>query len=467
AQPDMSGRHWEFVSESLAELNRDLTALGTPLFIRVGDAIEILDDLASASDVAAIWSHEETGNGWTFQRDKRVSLWAKSKGIQFNEFPQGGVIRGLKNRDGWAKKWDGFMARPMAQPPALSPLDDAIEGSAAIPSVNDLHIKADPCPGRQKGGRSEGLRLLRSFLEERAEPYRRAMSGPVSGKKHCSRLSPHLAYGTLSMREVAQATWRRQRDLKSSPSVSGKWPGAMTSFNGRLHWRHHFMQKLEDAPHIEFRNMHRGMDGVRPDTPDPVRLAAFENGETGIPFVDACLRCLNETGWMNFRMRAMLQAFASYHLWLPWRVSGLVLARLFTDYEPGIHWSQVQMQSGTTGINTIRIYNPIKQGNDQDPDGSFTRRWLPELANVPDWAVQEPWKWEHVEKLGDRYPRPIVDPAAAAREAKDRIFAARKSTAFRRTADAIQQRHGSRRSGMRMTGSRPKASSKTQLELDL
>ncbi|MEL6678211.1 MAG: FAD-binding domain-containing protein, partial [Pseudomonadota bacterium] len=184
--------------------------------------------------------------------------------------------------------------------------------------------------------------------------------------------------------------------------------------------------------------------------PNAERLEAFASGQTGFPFVDACMRCLRDTGWMNFRMRAMLQAFASYHLWLPWRDSGLVLARLFTDYEPGIHWSQVQMQSGTTGINTVRIYNPVKQGLDQDPDGSFTRRWVPELAEVSDAELQEPWKFGEI----SAYPPRIVDHVAAAREAKEKVYAQRRGAEFRAEAQAIQSRHGSRRSGMRNRGTR-------------
>jgi deoxyribodipyrimidine photo-lyase len=170
---------------------------------------------------------------------------------------------------------------------------------------------------------------------------------------------------------------------------------------------------------------------------------AWEKGETGIPFVDACMRSLNATGWLNFRMRSMLMAVASYHLWLDWRQPGLHLARMFTDYEPGIHWSQVQMQSGTTGMNTIRIYNPVKQGRDQDPTGAFTRRWLPELADVPDAVLQEPWRWEGAARL--RYPAPIVDVAEAARMAREAVWAVRKSEGFAPQAARIVDRHASRK----------------------
>jgi len=170
------------------------------------------------------------------------------------------------------------------------------------------------------------------------------------------------------------------------------------------------------------------------------------------------MRALIASGWINFRMRAMLMSVASYHLWLPWRESGLQLARLFVDYEPGIHWSQCQMQSGTTGINTIRVYNPIKQGQDHDPDGVFLRRWLPELAAVPAVHLHEPWTMTPALQerigcvLGVHYPLPIVDPLAAARDARERIWARRRELGFAELADAIQQRHGSRRSGLKASG---------------
>jgi deoxyribodipyrimidine photo-lyase len=166
------------------------------------------------------------------------------------------------------------------------------------------------------------------------------------------------------------------------------------------------------------------------------------------------MRALRATGWLNFRMRAMLQAVASYQLWLDWRDTGPVLARAFTDYEPGIHWSQVQMQSGTTGINTIRMYNPVKQGLDQDPDGDFTRRWVPELRAVPGALIHEPWRLAPIERadrgcvLGRDYPAPVVDLAAAAERARERVWAVRRQPGYREIAEGIQARHGSRRSGL-------------------
>lgn len=452
AEADAAGRHWDFIAESLEALRADLARLGQPLVVRQGDMIEVLDKVARGPGIAALYSHQETGNGGTYARDSRVAAWCKAQGIAWHEPVQGGVVRRLGTRNGWAKRMDQHLAEPQIAAPHIEPLN-------VTPGPIIRPIGNDPCPGRQTGGRDAGLTLLGSFLTDRAKPYRRAMSAPEPGAVHCSRLSPHLAFGTLSIREVAQATWARQREVKETGERG--FTGSLSSFNGRLHWRDHFMQKLEDAPRLEWQNMHRGMDHLSRES-DAARLHAFTVGETGLPFVDACLRCLNATGWMNFRMRAMLQAVASYHLWLPWRDSGLVLARWFTDYEPGIHWSQVQMQSGTTGINTVRVYNPVKQGYDQDPNGTFIHRWVPQLRGREGAALHEPWK--HGGAQG--YPDPIVDHEQAARDAKAAVYAARKGDDFRAEADRIQTRHGSRKSGIRNRGARPKKPT-NQLTLDL
>ena len=448
AQPDASARQWAFASECLAELQRDLASRGAPLRIFSGEAVAVLRGIVQQHGVAALWSHEETGNGWTFARDRQVAEWAREMGIEWHELRQTGVVRRLKSRNGWAKAWDADMAQP------ITPAPDVLHGIDGdwpnrIPTAAQLGLAPDPCPQRQPGGRIRAVQTLNSFLTRRGRDYRFQMSSPVTAFDASSRLSPHIAWGTLSLREIAQATQTRQRDLGSDPDAQ-RWRGSLISFSGRQHWHCHFIQKLEDAPRLEFENLHHAYDGLRPEMADPQRLAAFCAGTTGYPFVDACLRALDAHGWINFRMRAMLVSFASYHLWLPWRDSGLHLARQFVDYEPGIHWSQVQMQSGTTGINTLRIYNPVKQGYDHDPTGVFVRRYLPELAQVPDAFIHEKWRWAGAAQLS--YPAPVIDHVAAAKAAKAALYGLRTTAQHRTEADAIAHRHGSRKAGLPMTG---------------
>lgn len=473
-QPDASARHWAFAAECLNELRQELAHLGQPLVIRIGDALQILQRLQATHGIGALWSHQETGNAWTFERDLRIKRWCRDHGVEWHEPRSFGVFRALRQRDGWAARWDKEMAQPLETPPtAVAPLTGIEPGP--IPTTADLGLDADPCPQRQTGGRRAALELRETFFAERGRTYRRDMSSPVTAFAACSRLSPHLAWGTLSIRELTQATYDQIRSLKAVEQTDSvrAFRASLKSFSGRLHWHCHFIQKLESEPRIEFENLHPAYNGLRPDIANPTHLDAWANGQTGLPFVDACMRALIETGWLNFRMRAMLMAFASYHLWLPWRPTGQHLARMFTDYEPGIHWPQTQMQAGTTGINTVRIYNPIKQSRDQDPTGVFIRRYCPELDCVPDDYIHQPWIWPgFASEVAGAYPAPIVDHLKAAREARDRIWSVRNSEPYRQNANAIQSKHGSRKSGMKNTGQRPKRAQtvttlKKQLSLDL
>jgi deoxyribodipyrimidine photo-lyase len=445
-QPDVSGRQYAFLTESLAELREALARRGQPLIVRVGRVTEVLADLAAQVRIDAIHAHAETGNDWTYARDREVAGWLQCRGIPFHEHWQTGVIRGLQRRANWARRWEQRMAEPVL--PAIGALPTLDLPLGHWPDPPALGLADDPCPGRQRGGRRIAVALLQSFLRERAETYQRGMSSPISAESVCSRLSPHFALGTVSLREVLAATRRHLAQLGAGASGFKR---SLRSFDARLHWHCHFIQKLESEPEIEFHNIHRGYDGLREADFNAAHYAAWANGETGWPFVDACMRMLRHTGWINFRMRAMLVAISSYHLWNHWREPGLHLARQFTDYEPGIHWPQVQMQSGVTGINIPRIYNPVKQSQDQDPNGEFIRRWIPELAAIPDALIHTPWLLPAAQqqrlgvRIGRDYPAPIIDHEQAARTAKARLTEWRRRPGMLDLSREVLAKHGSRK----------------------
>lgn len=425
-QPDMSYRHYIFLQDCLSDLTQAFEKLGQKLIIKVGNAVDVLEGIRKFHTIESLWSHQETWNGWTYERDKAVKRWCKSQNVPWHEPVQNGVVRRLDDRNGWAARWYHQMTLTLIDKPLN--LKTTIEIPIdTLPSYAELGLRKDGSSGLQKGGRIEGLKLLNSFLYERGEGYTKEMSSPVKGFESCSRLSSYLAFGTMSIREVFQACEKRNQGIKHmSRGEKGKWSSSMRSFSGRLRWHCHFIQKLEDEPRIEFKNMHPVYDSLRAHDFNNNYFEAWKSAMTGYPMVDACMGALTATGWLNFRMRAMVMSFVSYHLWLHWRKPALHLANLFTDYEPSIHYSQVQMQSGTTGINGIRIYNPIKQGIDHDPKGLFIRYWIPELRDMDQESIHRPW--QAISQMNG-YSLTIVDEKIARKSAAEKLYGLRKSNA--------------------------------------
>lgn len=435
--PDTSLRHLQFIYHSIQHINNILVAYQQRVHIIYAEALAAFTYLQQQFRIKQVFSYQESGIQLTYNRDKQMARWFAAQEIDWLESQRDGIGRKRKNREGWDKAWFATMHAPVINNAYQNNSSVAFSNPFALPL--SLQQQLQPYPKQfQPAGEKNGWRYLRSFVEKRGLSYHYHISKPDKSRYACGRISPYLAWGNLSIRQIYQFVKKHpKRTLHKRP---------FTAFLSRLKWHCHFIQKFEMECSYETACLNKGYELLEHPENDCF-INAWKEGKTGYPLVDACMRCVTTTGWINFRMRAMLVSFLCHHLYQDWRTGTYHLAQQFLDYEPGIHYPQFQMQAGTTGVNTVRIYNPTKQAQDHDPEGVFIKKWVPELEDIPKEYIHQPHLIPPIEQallgftVGKDYPLPIVDLTASGKHARDKIWGHRKHPLVQQEKVRIVAKH--------------------------
>ncbi|MFC4359669.1 FAD-binding domain-containing protein [Halobium salinum] len=395
-----------FLHECLTDLAAAYEDVGSTLVLGHGAPSDVLGTFLDRGwDVVA--NREVTGR-YGEERDEAL----EGAGVRF--VSDDGIRYGQESREGWAEYaesyFEGEVSRP--HPSGFGSHGVDTDGEVTVEAVEHAY-DVDPSKHEvPQGGRTAALARLDRFLDVIHE-YQNRISSPLGAKTYASRLSAHLRFGALSPREVYRA-------LDDAIDCDGK-----EAFVSRLYWNRHYTQKLADWSGWMDTAVNPVFEGFYASNRDEGLIRAWKRGRTGFPMVDASMRCLRRTGWLNFRMRAMCASVFSLLFKQPWQVGADYMYYHLVDADPAINYTQWQSQSGLKGIGAIRLYNPRKQLRDNDPEGEFVKRWVPELEPVPVDHLDRPERMplalqdEVGVDVGTDYPYPVVDYEQERRAALD------------------------------------------------
>jgi deoxyribodipyrimidine photo-lyase len=420
---DRRDRRVEFIRAGLVELEHELANAGGGLIVRCGRARDLLPAIAVELGVSAVYANRDYEPA-AIDRDREVAERLHGAGVAFRDFKdqviferdevltaQGrpySVFTPYKNA--WLRRLGPYFVRPYPVEKYFANLA-APERRTGVPEIEQIGFESGALAGVGLPSGMSGARALIDAFSERIDDYhlRRdfpALDGP-------SRLSAHLRFGTISIRELVALAWQRAALLGSA--------GAQVWLN-ELIWRDFYHMILAWQPHVAGHAFRRELDAIAYDE-RPDWFEAWCQGLTGYPIVDAAMRQLNQTGYMHNRLRMLSASFLVKDLGVDWRLGERYFARKLNDYDlaannGGWQWAA---STGCDAQPYFRIFNPVTQSRKFDPEGEFIRRYVPELRGLNGESIHQPWSMDAETRqawggtLGRDYPLPLVEHAAARR----------------------------------------------------
>jgi deoxyribodipyrimidine photo-lyase len=428
ASPCAGDKRLAFLFDGLRSLDADLRQRGSRLIVRQGEPAAQLARLLGETGASAIFAERDV-TPYARRRDEQVSALLPlhvTGGLAMH--PPSAVVK----EDGspytvytpFSKRW---LALPLPSPADLLPSPRRV---ATPTDLDSLPIPAEPTlPAGVPfpAGEAEAQRLLAAFTEGEDAAitrYRDERNRP--DLEGTSRLSPYLRFGMLSARQAVVASRTARLVARTSDACYGT-----DTWLSELIWREFYVAILYHFPHVRSGSFQRHYDHI-PWANDETDFAAWREGRTGYPIVDAAMRQLVQTGWMHNRSRMIVASFLVKDLLIDWRRGERFFMQHLLDGDPANNNGGWQWTAGvgTDAAPYFRVFNPVVQGQKFDPNGDYVRRWLPELARVPAKFVHNPWTMPPDEQrragcvIGTDYPAPIIDHAFA----RERTLAAYAQT---------------------------------------